>query len=51
MTTSALTAPVRDSPVRDSKNPHDPKLAFRAEAWSGFVEALKHNQRAARWAV
>ncbi|MFE9647378.1 DUF397 domain-containing protein [Streptomyces sp. NPDC006365] len=28
-------------PVRDSKNPHGPKLAFRAEAWSAFVEDLK----------
>jgi hypothetical protein len=30
------------APVRDSKNPHGPKLAFRAEAWSAFVENLKH---------
>jgi len=29
-------------PVRDSKNPHGPKLAFRAEAWSAFVEDIKH---------
>ncbi|WP_405907948.1 DUF397 domain-containing protein [Streptomyces sp. NBC_00828] len=29
-------------PVRDSKNPHGPKLAFRVEAWSAFVENLKH---------
>ncbi|MGC4997841.1 DUF397 domain-containing protein [Streptomyces sp. DT195] len=28
-------------PVRDSKAPHGPKLAFRAEAWSAFVENLK----------
>ncbi|WP_327696598.1 DUF397 domain-containing protein [Streptomyces sp. NBC_00459] len=28
-------------PVRDSKNPLGPKLAFRAEAWSAFVENLK----------
>ncbi|MDQ0934474.1 DUF397 domain-containing protein [Streptomyces turgidiscabies] len=28
-------------PVRDSKNPHGPKLAFRAEAWGAFVENLK----------
>ncbi|MFF7748516.1 DUF397 domain-containing protein [Streptomyces sp. NPDC007971] len=27
-------------PVRDSKNPHGPKLVFRAEAWSAFVENL-----------
>jgi hypothetical protein len=26
-------------PVRDSKNPHGPKLVFRAEAWSAFVRA------------
>ncbi|MCD9878196.1 DUF397 domain-containing protein [Streptomyces guryensis] len=29
-------------PVRDSKNPHGPKLVFRAEPWSAFVENLKH---------
>ncbi|MFE2096724.1 DUF397 domain-containing protein [Streptomyces sp. PTD9-10] len=28
-------------PVRDSKAPQGPKLAFRAEAWSAFVEDLK----------
>ncbi|MEU6260030.1 DUF397 domain-containing protein [Streptomyces sp. NPDC047043] len=28
-------------PVRDSKNPHGPKLTFRAEAWSAFVEGVK----------
>lgn len=28
-------------PVRDSKNPYGPKLAFRAEAWSAFIENLK----------
>ena len=29
-------------PVRDSKaGAHGPKLVFRAEAWSAFVEALK----------
>ena len=28
-------------PVRDSKDPHGPKLAFRPEAWSAFVEDLK----------
>jgi hypothetical protein len=28
-------------PVRDSKNPHGPKLVFRAEAWSAFVADLK----------
>lgn len=27
-------------PVRDSKNPHGPKLVFRAETWSAFVEAV-----------
>jgi hypothetical protein len=31
------TVPVR---VRDSKNPHGPKLVFRPEAWSAFVEAV-----------
>ncbi|WP_329252162.1 DUF397 domain-containing protein [Streptomyces sp. NBC_01478] len=29
-------------PVRDSKNPHGPKLVFQAAAWSDFVEDLKH---------
>ncbi|MEU0965158.1 DUF397 domain-containing protein [Streptomyces sp. NPDC005917] len=29
-------------PVRDSKTaPHGPKLAFRPEAWSAFVEGVK----------
>ncbi|MFJ8596451.1 DUF397 domain-containing protein [Streptomyces sp. NPDC093598] len=28
-------------PVRDSKNPHGPKLVFRATAWAAFVENLK----------
>ena len=28
-------------PVRDSKNPHGPKLVFRAEAWSSFLDAMK----------
>jgi hypothetical protein len=27
-------------PVRDSKNPHGPKLVFRAQTWSTFVEAV-----------
>lgn len=29
------------APVRDSKNPLGPKLVFRAESWSAFVENLK----------
>ncbi|MGY6020508.1 DUF397 domain-containing protein [Streptomyces spinosirectus] len=29
-------------PVRDSKNPRGPKLTFRPETWSAFVESLKH---------
>ncbi|WP_327691273.1 DUF397 domain-containing protein [Streptomyces sp. NBC_00461] len=28
-------------PVRDSKAPHGPKLVFRAEAWSAFVDDVK----------
>ncbi|MGV9337815.1 DUF397 domain-containing protein [Streptomyces sp. NPDC003688] len=28
-------------PVRDSKNPHGPKLLLRPDAWSAFVENLK----------
>ncbi|MDN3023410.1 DUF397 domain-containing protein [Streptomyces sp. S.PB5] len=27
-------------PVRDSKAPHGPKLAFRTPAWSAFIEAV-----------
>ncbi|MFD8911163.1 DUF397 domain-containing protein [Streptomyces sp. NPDC059575] len=30
-------------PVRDSKNPLGPKLAFRPEAWSAFVDDLKRD--------
>lgn len=29
------------TPVRDSKNPHGPKLVFRTSSWSAFVEDLK----------
>ncbi|MEU0070554.1 DUF397 domain-containing protein [Streptomyces sp. NPDC006332] len=29
-------------PVRDSKTPSGPKLAFRPEAWSAFIENLKN---------
>ncbi|MFF7123556.1 DUF397 domain-containing protein [Streptomyces sp. NPDC008240] len=28
-------------PVRDSKALHGPKLVFRAEAWSAFIENLR----------
>ncbi|GAU68719.1 hypothetical protein SSP35_08_02130 [Streptomyces sp. NBRC 110611] len=28
-------------PVRDSKDPHGPALAFPASAWSSFVDAVK----------
>ncbi|MFF6997459.1 DUF397 domain-containing protein [Streptomyces sp. NPDC008313] len=28
-------------PVRDSKDPLGPKLAFRAGAWTAFVDSLK----------
>ncbi|GHF18345.1 DUF397 domain-containing protein [Streptomyces griseoluteus] len=28
-------------PVRDSKAPHGPTLAFRRQAWAAFVENLK----------
>ncbi|MFF9040207.1 DUF397 domain-containing protein [Streptomyces sp. NPDC014892] len=30
-------------PVRDSKNPHGPKLVFRAESWSLFIEEMKRD--------
>ncbi|MGW7280359.1 DUF397 domain-containing protein [Streptomyces sp. NPDC054844] len=29
------------APVRDSKNPHGPRLLFRAGAWAAFVSDLK----------
>ncbi|MGG7573848.1 DUF397 domain-containing protein [Streptomyces sirii] len=29
-------------PVRDSKNPHGPAIAFQAPAWSAFIEAVKN---------
>ncbi|MGC0339834.1 DUF397 domain-containing protein [Streptomyces sp. SLBN-8D4] len=32
-------------PVRDSKNPQGPKLVFRPEAWSAFVEATARDHR------
>ena len=28
-------------PVRDSKNPHGPAIAFPPEGWSAFVSAVK----------
>ncbi|SDO96193.1 protein of unknown function [Actinacidiphila guanduensis] len=28
-------------PVRDSKDPHGPALAFTADAWTSFVEAVR----------
>ncbi|MFD0168842.1 DUF397 domain-containing protein [Streptomyces decoyicus] len=28
-------------PVRDSKDPHGPAIAFPAAAWSSFVSAVK----------
>ncbi|MER7043408.1 DUF397 domain-containing protein [Streptomyces jumonjinensis] len=29
-------------PVRDSKNPHGPALAFGTGAWTAFVNEVKH---------
>ncbi|MCX4726042.1 DUF397 domain-containing protein [Streptomyces sp. NBC_01020] len=31
-------------PVRDSKNPHGPALAFPAEGWTAFVSAVKNGR-------
>ena len=31
-------------PVRDSKNPHGPVLAFTADGWSWFVSAVKDGE-------
>jgi hypothetical protein len=30
------------TPVRDSKRPHGPTLAFPNAAWSAFIASLKH---------
>jgi hypothetical protein len=30
--------------VRDSKNPHGPRLAFGEEAWSEFIEGIKQGE-------
>ncbi|MEV0777266.1 DUF397 domain-containing protein [Streptomyces sp. NPDC050428] len=29
-------------PVRDSKNPHGPVIAFHAPGWASFVSAVRH---------
>ncbi|MFJ7077860.1 DUF397 domain-containing protein [Streptomyces sp. NPDC098781] len=29
------------TPVRDSKNPHGPKLIFTTSAWSAFIDAVR----------
>ncbi|MGW0772371.1 DUF397 domain-containing protein [Streptomyces sp. NPDC002835] len=34
-----------DVPVRDSKNPHGPALAFQHAAWSAFITDLKRPGR------
>ncbi|MFD8723673.1 DUF397 domain-containing protein [Streptomyces sp. NPDC059629] len=34
-------------PVRDSKNPHGPAIAFPAEGWSAFVSAVKGGELSA----
>ncbi|HWM40422.1 MAG TPA: DUF397 domain-containing protein [Streptomyces sp.] len=34
-------------PVRDSKNPHGPVLAFTADGWSSFVSAVKDGELSA----
>ncbi|MFD5904167.1 DUF397 domain-containing protein [Streptomyces microflavus] len=31
-------------PVRDSKNPHGPVLAFAADGWSSFVSAVRNGE-------
>ncbi|MGY1452404.1 DUF397 domain-containing protein [Streptomyces sp. SS8] len=33
-------------PVRDSKNPHGPSLAFGPDAWASFLTAVKDNRLA-----
>jgi hypothetical protein len=35
----------RTVPVRDSKNPSGPALAFNAQAWSDFVADVKYSAR------
>ncbi|MBB5936198.1 DUF397 domain-containing protein [Streptomyces zagrosensis] len=34
-------------PVRDSKDPSGPALAFEPEAWAAFVSAVKHGELSA----
>ncbi|MEU4176308.1 DUF397 domain-containing protein [Streptomyces sp. NPDC026589] len=34
-------------PVRDSKNPHGPVLAFAANGWTSFVSAVKDGELSA----
>ena len=34
-------------PVRDSKNPHGPVLAFAADGWTSFVTAVKDGELSA----
>ncbi|MFC8626305.1 DUF397 domain-containing protein [Streptomyces anulatus] len=34
-------------PVRDSKNPHGPVLAFAAGGWSSFVSAVRNGELSA----
>lgn len=31
-------------PVRDSKNPHGPAIAFQAATWTAFIDAVKGTQ-------
>ncbi|MFP8943775.1 DUF397 domain-containing protein [Streptomyces fenghuangensis] len=31
-------------PVRDSKNPHGPALAFAPDAWASFLTAVKDDR-------
>ncbi|MBO8184718.1 MULTISPECIES: DUF397 domain-containing protein [Streptomyces] len=31
-------------PVRDSKSPHGPALAFTPDGWAEFVTAVKHGE-------
>ena len=31
-------------PVRDSKDPHGPALAFSADAWASFVSAVQADE-------
>jgi hypothetical protein len=39
-----VAASAIDVAVRDSKDPHGPRIALRAPVWGDFVSALRHGR-------